>query len=405
MAIAGALVGVIAIFFPQILGIGRETIVALVNSPDAQYTFGLLILLAFVKMLSTSISLAGGFVGGVFAPALFVGSALGSAFGRLVEVIFPGGGVSDPRAYAIAGMAAALAGVVRAPITSIMLVFEATNDYRLILPIMLASVACVFLAERFEPLGVNTYGLARHGIHLRRSRDIDLMQALHVRDAMITPPPVIHADQPLVALRDGLRAQRAHGLVVVDDGNKVVGIATLSDLRKAYDEGKTDARVEDVCVKEVITVAPDEPLWTAMRRMGETAIERLPVVDPVTRQALGVLTRNSIMRAYNQAITRKIEQQHTEDDARLHALTGAHIVDYLVRPGAEVAGKKVKDVTWPPESAIAAIRRGERLIVPHGGTDIQLWDRLTFVADPHSESDLARLTGQPNAAQPEHVSH
>jgi Trk K+ transport system NAD-binding subunit len=135
-----------------------------------------------------------------------------------------------------------------------------------------------------------------------------------------------------------------------------------------------------------------------MRRMGEHAIERLPVVDPHTREALGVLTRNSIMRAYNQAITRKIEQQHIEEDVRLHALTGAHIVDYLVRPGAEVAGKKVKDVTWPDESAIAAIRRGERLIVPHGGTDIKLWDRLTFVTDPRAESDLARLTGQPSAS-------
>jgi CIC family chloride channel protein len=398
-ALAAGLVGVIGVFFPQVLGVGRETMVELLNSSDVQITFLMLFVLAAVKMLASSITLAGGFVGGVFAPALFVGTTLGSAFGRVIDALFPGGAVSDPRAYAIAGMAAALAGVIRAPITSIMIVFEATNDYRLILPIMLASVACVFLSERFEPLGINTFGLARHGIRLRQNRDIDVMQALHVRDAMVTPPPSIHCDQPLVALRDGLRRDRAHGLVVVDEANRVVGIATLADLRKAYDEGKADARVEDICVKDVLTSEPDEPLWTAMRLMGERAIERLPVVNPHTNEALGVLTRNSIMRAYNQAITRKIEQQHTEEELRLHALTGAHVVDYLVRPGAEVAGKKVKEVTWPSESAIAAIRRGERLIVPRGGTDIKLWDRLTFVTDPRAETDLARLTGQPAAAE------
>jgi CIC family chloride channel protein len=387
----------IGVFFPQVLGVGRETMVELLNSSDAQITFIMLFVLAAVKMLASAITLAGGFIGGVFAPALFVGTTLGGAFGRVVDAMFPGGAVSDPRAYAIAGMAASLAGVIRAPITSIMLVFEATNDYRLILPIMLASVTCVFLSERFEPLGVNTFGLARHGIRLRQNRDIDVMQALSVREAMITPPPVIHAAEPLVALRDGLRRDNVHGLVVVDDANRVIGIVTLSDLRKAYDEGRSDACVEDISAKDVLTAEPDEPLWTAMRRMGEHAVERLPVVDPRTRKAVGVLTRNSIMRAYNQAITRKIEQQHNEEELRLHALTGAHIVDYLVRPGAEVAGKKVKEVTWPVESAIAAVRRGERLIVPHGGTDIKLWDRLTFVTDPRAESDLARLTGQPSA--------
>jgi CIC family chloride channel protein len=232
-ALAGALVGVIGIFLPEILGTGRETMIEVLNSPDVQYTFSLLVLLGLVKILATSITLAGGFVGGVFAPTLFVGTMLGSAFGKVIDAIFPVGTVSDPRAYAIAGMAAVMSGVVRAPITAIMLVFEVTNDYRLILPIMLTSVACVFLAERFQSDGINTLGLVRQGIRLRQFRDIDLMQALHVRDAMITPPPVIHADQPLVALRDGLRKERAHGLVVVDDANRVVGRATRAHPREA----------------------------------------------------------------------------------------------------------------------------------------------------------------------------
>ncbi len=321
---------------------------------------------------------------------------LGAAFGQVVNSVFVSGNmVSDSQAYAIAGMAAVMSGVVRAPITAIMLVFELTNDYRLILPIMLASVACVFVAELFERDGVYAFGLARKGIRLKQERDIDLMQSLTVRDAMVSPAPIIRCGQSLVELRDGLRKYHAHGLIVVDEKDKVVGIATLSDLQKAYEAGETNVKVDELCSHDVITTEPDEPLWTSVRNMGQRGIERLPVVDPVTGAAVGVLTRDGIISAYNKAISRKIEEQHTEEQVRLHTLTGAHVVDYLLRPGAEVIGKKLKDVPWPPESSVAAIRRGERLIVPHGSTELRLWDTLTVVTDPRSEHDLAKMTGQP----------
>jgi chloride channel protein, CIC family len=394
-ALTGALVGVVGIFLPQILGTGREAMIEVLSHSQAQSALGLLIVLGLVKLAMTSLSIAGGFVGGIFAPALFVGTMIGGAFGQLVGKIFTQGGVSDPRAYAIAGMAAAMAGIVRAPITAIILVFELTNDYRLILPIMLASVTCVFVAEMMEPDGMYAYGLRRKGVRLKQGRDIDVMQGLNVHDAMMTPAPTIHTEQSLLELRDSLRKFQMHGLSVVDETNQIIGIVTLSDLQKAYDSGLVEGKVADIYVKDVVTTEPDEPLWTAIRKMGQRDIGRLPVIDPNTREPIGVLTRNSIMRAYNQAITRKIEEQHTEEQVRLHTLTGAHVVDLLVRPGAQVVGKKVKDVQWPPESAIAAIRRGERLIVPHGGTEIRLWDTMTIVADPECQHVLEQLTGQP----------
>ncbi len=401
-ALAGALVGLVGIFLPQILGTGREPMISVLGSTDVQYTVALLLILGLVKVLMTSLSLAGGFVGGIFAPSLFVGTMLGGAFGRIINSIFQSGALSDPQAYAIAGMAAVMAGVVRAPITAIMLVFEVTNDYRLILPIMLASVTCVFLAEMFEPDGVYALGLKRKGVRLRQGRDVDVMQGLIVQDAMLKPAPTIYADASLLELRDALRKFHAHGISVVDDHNQLIGIVTLSDLQKAYEAGMVEGYVRDILIKDVVTTLPDEPLWTAIRHMGQRDIGRLPVLNPVTREPVGVLTRNSIMRAYNQAITAKIEQQHTEDQVRLHTLTGAHVVDYLIRPGAPIVSKKVKDVEWPPECAVAAIRRGEQLIVPHGNTDIRLWDTLTIVTDPHAEDNLMKLTGQPAPASTEH---
>ena len=129
-----------------------------------------------------------------------------------------------------------------------------------------------------------------------------------------------------------------HGLAVVDDENKVIGIVTLSDLQKAYEEGKTEGTVEDIYVQNAVTTEPDEPLWTAIRKLGQRDIGRLPVVDPSTHEPVGILTRNRIMHAYNEAITRKIESQHTEEQVRLHTLTGAHVVDYLLR-GRAVSAK------------------------------------------------------------------
>ncbi len=293
----------VGIFLPQILGTGREPMISVLGTADVQYTIGLLLILGLVKVLMTSLSLAGGFVGGIFAPSLFVGTMLGGAFGRVINSIFQSGAISDPQAYAIAGMAAVMAGVVRAPITAIMLVFEVTNDYRLILPIMLASVTCVFLAEMFEPDGVYALGLRRKGVRLHQGRDIDVMQGLTVHDAMLTPAPTIHADASLLELRDALRKFHAHGISVVDDHNHLIGIVTLTDLQKAYEAGMVEGYVRDIMIKEVVTTEPDEPLWTAIRHMGQRDIGRLPVLDPVTHEPIGVLTRNSIMRAYNQAIT------------------------------------------------------------------------------------------------------
>src|SRR5690606_34257745 len=185
-ALTGAAVGFVGIFLPQILGPGREVMNAVLARPE-DFTLLLLLAIGVAKMFMTGFSLAGGFVGGVFAPTLFVGLMFGSAFGRLLAIFRVNGAISDPQAFAIVGMAAMMAGVVRSPITAIMLVFELTNDYRLILPIMLAAVACIYLTNRFAPLGIYALGLARQGIHLQEGRDIDLMQGITVAEVMDEP--------------------------------------------------------------------------------------------------------------------------------------------------------------------------------------------------------------------------
>ncbi|MCU0476390.1 MAG: chloride channel protein [Anaerolineae bacterium] len=174
-ALAGAIVGVVGLALPGILGIGREEMNAVLGGRDS-YAVGLLLALGVAKIVMTAVSIGGGFVGGVFAPSLFVGTMFGAAYGHIIGAVMPTGWVGVPQEYAIAGMAAVMAGVVRAPMTAVLIVFELTNDYRLILPIMLTTVICVLVAERFERDGLYLKSLKKLGIVLPFGREIECPQ-------------------------------------------------------------------------------------------------------------------------------------------------------------------------------------------------------------------------------------
>lgn len=391
-ALAGVFMGIIGIFLPQLLGTGREAMIEVLNG--APYALGLLLALGLVKVLATTFCLGGGFVGGMFGPALYIGTMVGGAFGVAVARIAPASVVGDVGAYAIAGMAAMLASIVRAPITSIVLVFELTNDYHLIVPIMLTTVVCVFLTERFEPLGVELRELADQGIHLQHGRDVDVMQSVHVREAMVSPAPTIHETATLVELRDYLRDQRIRAAAVVNDHRELIGIATLSDLQKAYESGEGETlTVGDIATRDVITALPDEPVWRIVRQMGARDIGRMPVLKPGTRFPIGMLSRPDIMRAYNTAIARKAEVQHVAEQMRLHTLTGAHVVEFHVSERSPAVNQTIRDVEWPPESVVASIRRNGRLLVPRGDTTLRAGDTVTVVASPEVEGEIADLLG------------
>ncbi|MBI5929012.1 MAG: chloride channel protein [Chloroflexi bacterium] len=391
-ALAGVLVGIVAIFLPEIMGTGRETMNE-VLSGEAKFALTMLLMLGAAKLLMTGISMAGGFVGGIFAPSLFVGTMLGGAYGLVIDHFIGGGShATPPEVYAVAGMAAMMAGVVRSPITAIMLVFELTNDYRLILPIMLTTVICVLIAERIEPSGMYIFGLRRKGIHLQEGRDIDLMQGVKVGEAMLKPAPSLPEKASLIELRDTLRRLKTFSLCVVDEAGLLTGIVTLSDLQRAYDmHGEKPLTVGDICTRNPITVTPDDVLWTAIRRMSLNDVGRLPVVEPGTRQLVGFIGRHGVMRAYNIAIAHKLEDQHTAERLRLHTLTGAHAYEYYLTINAPANGKLIQEIHWPAESVVASIQRGGRLIVPHGSTQLVTGDKLTLVADPSVAKELTYI--------------
>ncbi len=395
-AAAGALVGLVGVALPAVLGIGRDEMNAVLGGRSG-FGVELLMILGFAKLIMTGVSVAGGFVGGVFAPALFIGTMLGAAYGHVVDNLLPAALVGDPQEYAVAGMAAVMAGVVRAPITAVLIVFELTNDYRLILPIMLATGVCVLVCEVFEPHGLYIKSLLSKGVRLVSGREVDLMQGVSVGEAMMTPAPTMPADAPLSAVRDQLRALRTHSLCVVDEDGKLLGVLTLGDLQRAYEAG-TAATAGDICTRHVICADPAEPLWAAIRRMSAHDVGRLPVVDPLSGALVGLIGRHGVVRAYNIAYARKQQDQHTAETVRLNALTGGHVFEVYLADSAPVVGKRIREVAWPTDAVVAAIWREGKLVMPHGSTDLRAGDTLTLVCSTQAESDLRVLIEGDDAA-------
>jgi CIC family chloride channel protein len=248
--LAALLVGGAGVFLPQILGVGYPAIEQILDGELAAAS--LLALLALAKLLATPISIGGGFLGGVFAPALFIGAAFGGAYGAVTDRLLPGLDVPQS-SFAMVGMAAMLAGAVHAPLTAILLLFEMTNDYRIILPLMLAVAASLALSQRLQRDSVYTLGLARKGVRIERGRDVDVLASLRVDEVMQRDALTLAEDAPLEGALEQLMRARSHGAPVVDTDGRLIGILSLQDIDRAEASGGASLRAGDACTPPIPT--------------------------------------------------------------------------------------------------------------------------------------------------------
>lgn len=360
-------------------GVGYETMEwALLG----QGTVPLLLALTGIKILATSLTIGSGGSGGVFAPSLFIGSMFGGAFGHLVHNWFPTI-TATPGAFALVGMAAVFAAASRAPITSVIILFEMTDDYRLILPLMLATVVSTILAESLSKDSIYTLKLSRRGIRLERGRDIDVMQGVLVGEAMTTEVDTVSADLSLDQLDLLFAETHHHGFPVVDEKGKLFGVVTLQDLARAKESGPWEGRrVQDIATRSVLTSFPDEPMWVALKRLGTRDVGRLPVVDRQDPELLlGMIRRSDIVRAYRVGIGRRLDFQERADRLRLSKLTGTEFVEVVVKPGSDMVGKQVRELSLPDDCLLTTVRRGDKVILLRGDTRVQEGDRIVALAD------------------------
>ncbi|MDE1889691.1 MAG: chloride channel protein [Planctomycetota bacterium] len=302
--VAGLTVSLVGIYLPQVLGTGYATIGNILDGKPFSVT--LLLSLALSRLILTPICISSGFHGGVFAPALFSGASLGGAYGLVAKQVFPSLNISPP-AFAMVGMAAVLAGTIHAPITSFILLFEMTHDYRIILPLMAAVNVSLFLSWHLQHDSVYTLGLTRKGIRLQRGRDVDVLETITVNEVMETEIVTLRESDSLSLATDLFTRKRYHGLPVLNDVGGLTGIITVQDIDRAQGDNSSMVRtVGEVCTRELLLAYPDETIGAALRRIGVRNVGQLPVVARNNLcRLVGLLRNTDIARAYDLAVTRR----------------------------------------------------------------------------------------------------
>lgn len=315
--IGGICVGLVALLWPQILGIGYETVEAMLQ--DVEFSVPLLITLLVVKLVMTAVSQGSGLVGGVFAPAMFLGASLGSAYGKIFAYTFPAIAqhMAAPPAYAMVGMAAVLAGTAKAPLTAILLLFELTRDYRIVLPLMAAVGLSVWLVDGFKHSCDRELNLEQMGVNVAPDTHVEILQQMSVAEAMRQSFLRLKGNQPILEAGLALTRGQCHSALVFDEADLLMGIVSLQDIERAIALWKqsgfgdeTDALAEtlahqplaQICTTEILYAYPDEPITEALDRMAARGLHQLPVVDPDhPDRVLGLLDKEGIALACNVA--------------------------------------------------------------------------------------------------------
>jgi len=394
----GLIVGVIGVAFPQVFGVGYGTIGAVLS--DGGLAVKLLLALVLLKILATAITLGSGGIGGVFAPSLFLGAMLGGAFGQVVGRLFPGI-VAAPPAYALVGMAAVLAGAIRAPITAIMIPFEMTQDYHVILPLMFATVISTFVSEFLHRESVYTMELLRRGVRLERGQDIDVMKGIAVWEAMTREVDTVSTNLSLENLDLVFARSHHHGFPVLDENGDLWGVVTLQDLERAKKRGPIkDLCVRDIATTDVLVAYPDEPVWQALSRLGTRDVGRLPVVERSNpKHLVGAVRRYDIIHAYHRAIMRRMEKQEQTEKLRLGKLTGTCVVEIDIDPGDYAAKHSVGELPLPESVLLITAHRNGKSIILHGDVRLEAGDRVTAVVAHDEVDELSNLlkAGPPSA--------
>ncbi|MEH2323486.1 MAG: chloride channel protein [Nostoc sp.] len=317
--IGGVIIGAVALHFPQIMGVGYETVEAMLQ--DVEFPLYLLVVLLVVKLVMTAISAGSGFIGGLFAPAMFLGASFGSAYAKVLAVAFPAicDQMAAPPAYAMVGMAAVLAGSVRAPLTSILMLFELTRDYRIVLPLMAAVGLSVWLVERIKPTFNSNSNLQQIGLSELKDEQAEIVQQILVEDAMYPCPKKLPATLGVLDAAVEMIRDRVRSALVIDQAEQLVGILSLEDINRAlalwqtYSNSPTEIpdslssqTLIDICTTEILYAWQDELLSEALDRMSLRGLHQLPVVarDKPDR-ILGLLEREQIALTCNLAVTRK----------------------------------------------------------------------------------------------------
>jgi CIC family chloride channel protein len=302
--IGGLIIGVAALWVPHILGVGYGSIDL---SLAAKLTWYLLMALVFCKILATAVTIGSGGSGGIFAPSLFIGAMAGGCFGLIVHDLWPQT-TASPGAYGIVAMGALVSATTHGPLTAILMLFEMTGDYKIILPLMMTCIISTLVAGQLFRESIYTLKLIRRGVDIRGGREINTLKSMSVADVMNTSVETIFEGTPLGVLSKMIAKSKYNSFPVLDREKRLTGVVSFSDYRDAvFDEDLKDLIIaKDLATTDVTTIDQNADLYEALETIMVKDFAVLPVVAPDDpRHLLGVISRRDIIGAYDKAVLKK----------------------------------------------------------------------------------------------------
>ena len=292
LAAGGLAVGVLAVFAPQVCGNGYGVINQILNG---QYVWYWLLLLLVLKGVATAATFGSGAVGGVFTPTLFVGACTGYLFALAAGPLWPGAPLV-PSAFTLVGMGALLAATTHAPIMAILMLFEMTLDYQMILPLMLACVVAHYVSRGLEPHSIYAESLLRKGEGIFDAR----LASLRVADIMKHEPVSVPESAPFLEIAESFIRNHFVNLYVVDAQGAFKGVISLHDIKSCLNDRELANLViaRDLLRLDFPTITPDAPLVHALAAFSHLQADRLPVVaDAGGRQLIGSVSKSDLLLA------------------------------------------------------------------------------------------------------------
>ncbi|MFP4258317.1 MAG: chloride channel protein [Desulfovermiculus sp.] len=299
-ALGGLLLGAMALYLPQVMGVGYDT----VNSAlDGNLPLQLAIFLLVGKLVATSICIGSGMSGGIFAPSLYLGAALGTVLGYVLSSVWPGLDL-HPAFFALAGMGAVISGTTLAPITAIVTIFELTLHSQIILPLMVSCISATLVVRLLFGVSAYEMKLLRRGINIVRGHDVSILRDLCVRDFMRHTVPIISFKAPLEDIVEEMSTSPYPHFVVENDEHQLAGVLSLRDVREAllyFEDLKEGVIAADLMSTNVTTITSQENMETAMHMFEDHPYSMFPVVD-TENHVVGILTKDDLLKAYDQKV-------------------------------------------------------------------------------------------------------
>lgn len=300
--IGAVVIGLIGIWFPQVMGDGYEYIEAALAGHAVVWV---MLALVFLKSIATAITLGSGGAGGLFAPSLFVGAVFGGAFGGIMHNLLPEY-TASAGAYATIGIGAFLAAATHAPMTAIFLLFEMTGNYVIIIPVMLTAILGTIVATRFYHDSIDTVDFTREGINIHEGREVAIMKSIKVGKALVEDVDFISENANINHLLELFRMATDHFYFpVVNHRGRMVGVVSMQDVKNVLHDEKQRVcfLVGAICTRNVIMLTPNDTLYDAMHLFDVKGIDEIPVVESLEDPwVLGMLRRTDVIDAYNHEV-------------------------------------------------------------------------------------------------------